>query len=105
MKNLINNNNNVLGFFKSKSRLGRITTGDIHECEQLTNFVIDSSSSSISLHSLMRNVDHGSNRQDFVCVFFIFLTTASSEIRVKAVIFGQKEDEHSFQCQRGQKYL
>ena len=57
--------------------------------EQLTNFVIDGSS--ISLHSLMRNVGHGSNRQYFIGEFPIILSTASSETWVKAVIFGGTE--------------
>ena len=37
--------------------------------EQLTNFVSDGSS--VSLHSLMRNVGQGSNRQDLVGEFLI----------------------------------
>ena len=45
--------------------------------EQLTNLVVDGSS--ISLHSLIRNVGHGDNRQDFAGEFLITLTTASSD--------------------------
>ena len=51
--------------------------------EQLTNSVIDVSS--ISLHSLMRNVGHGSNRQDYVGELLIILS------RVKAVMSGGPE--------------
>ena len=54
--------------------------------EQLTNFVLDGSS--ISLHSLIRNVGHGSNMQDFAGEFLIILSTVSSETCVNAVIFG-----------------
>ena len=50
--------------------------------EQLTNFVINGSGTPI--HSLMRNVGHGSNRQDFVGEFLINLSTVSSETCVKA---------------------
>ena len=45
--------------------------------EQFTNFV--SNCSSISLHSFMGNVGHGSKRKDFVGEFPIILWTASSE--------------------------
>ena len=44
--------------------------------EQLIKFVIDGSS--ILLHSLMRNVGHRSNRQDFVGEFLIILSAISS---------------------------
>ena len=57
--------------------------------EQLTNYV--SNGSSISLHSLMSNVDQGSNRQDFVGEFLIVLSTASLKTIIKAVIFGGSE--------------
>ena len=55
--------------------------------KQLTNFVSDSTS--ISLHSLMGNIGHGSNRQDFIRESLIILATASSETCVKAVIILQ----------------
>ena len=42
--------------------------------EQLTNFVIDGKR--MSLHSLMRNVGHGSNRQDFVGEFLMILSNS-----------------------------
>ena len=45
--------------------------------EKLTNFVIEGSS--ISQHFLIRNVGHGSNRQDFVGEFLIILPTSFSE--------------------------
>ena len=45
--------------------------------EHLTNLVTDGSS--ILLHFLMRNIDHVSNRQDFVGEFIDILSTASSE--------------------------
>ena len=62
--------------------------------EQLTNFVIDGSS--MSLHYLMRNVGHRSNRQDFVGEFLMILSSTSSGISVKAVIFGGSEGRTSF---------
>ena len=72
--------------------------------EQLTHVVIDGSS--ISLHSLMRNVISGSNRQDSAGEFQILLSKAFSETCVKAIFLEDlKEDEHLFQCQREQKYL
>ena len=45
--------------------------------EQLTSSVSDGSC--MSLHSFMKNVDQGSNRQDFVGEFLIILSIASSE--------------------------
>ena len=54
--------------------------------EQLINFVNDGSD--MSKHSLMRNVGHGSNRQDFVGEMLIILSTAFSETLVKLVIRG-----------------
>ena len=57
--------------------------------EQLTSFVRDGSS--ISMHSLIRNVSQGSNRQDFVGEVLIILPTASSETYLKTVIFGGSE--------------
>ena len=52
--------------------------------EQLTSFVRDGRS--ISIHSLIRNVGQGSNRQDFVGEVLIILSTSSSETCLKAVI-------------------
>ena len=57
--------------------------------EQLNSFVSDGSS--MSMHSLIRNVGQGSNRHDFVGEFLIILSTASSETRLKTVIFGGSE--------------
>ena len=54
--------------------------------EQLTSWVRDGSN--ISMHSLMLNVNQGSNRQDFVGKDLIILPTSSSEICLKRVIFG-----------------
>ena len=45
--------------------------------EQLTSFVSDGSS--MSIHSLIRNIGQGSNSHDFVGVVLIILSTASSE--------------------------
>ena len=49
--------------------------------EQITNFLIDGNN--MSLHSLMRNVGHGSNRQDFVGEFLVIVSTVSSKTSVK----------------------
>ena len=57
--------------------------------EQLTSFV--SVGSSMSMHSLKRNVSQGSNRHDFVGEVLIVLSTASSETCLKTVIFGGSE--------------
>ena len=57
--------------------------------EQLTSFV--SNGSRISIHSLIRNVNQGSNRQDFVGEVLIILSTASLETCLKTVIFGGSE--------------
>ena len=47
-------------------------------------------SSKISLHSFMRNVGHGSSRQDFVGELLpAILFTVSSETSLTAVIFGR----------------
>ena len=51
--------------------------------EQLTSFVSDGSS--ISMHSLIRNIGQGSNRQDGGGVVLIILSTASSETCPKTV--------------------
>ena len=51
------------------------------------NFVIDRSS--MSVHSLIRNVGHGRNRQDFAGEFLVILSIASSDISVKLVIFSE----------------
>ena len=58
--------------------------------EQLTSFVSDGSS--ISIHSLIRNVGQGSNRQDFVGDVLLILSTSSSETCLKTVIFGRSEE-------------
>ena len=58
-------------------------------CEQLTNFVRNDSS--ISMHSLIRNVGKGSNRHDFVVDVLVILLTDSSETCLKTVIFGGSE--------------
>ena len=57
--------------------------------EQLTSFVSDGSS--ISMHSLIRNVSQGSNRHDFVGEVLIILSTAFLETCLKTVIFGGSE--------------
>ena len=57
--------------------------------EQLTSFVRDGSS--ISMHSLIRNIGKGSNRHDFVGDALIILSPASSETCIKIVIFGGSE--------------
>ena len=57
--------------------------------EKLTSFVRDGSS--ISIHSLIRNVDKGFNRHDFVGDVLIILSTASSDTCLKTVIFGGSE--------------
>ena len=54
--------------------------------EQLTSLVRDGSN--ISMHSLIRNVDQGSSRQDFLDEVLIILPTASSVTWLKTVIFG-----------------
>ena len=54
--------------------------------EQLTSFV--SHGSGRSMHSLIRNVGQGSNRQHFVGEVLIILPTASTETFLKTVIFG-----------------
>ena len=53
--------------------------------EQLTSFVSDGSS--ISMHSLIRNVGQGSDRQDFVSEVLIILSIPSLETYLKTVIF------------------
>ena len=62
----------------------------VHPCvsKQLTSFVSDGSS--MSMHSLIRNVGQGSNSHDFVEVLII-LSTASSETCLKTVNFGGSE--------------
>ena len=57
--------------------------------EQLTSFA--SNGSSMSMHSVIRNVGQGSNRHDFVCEVLIILSTASSETCLKTVICGGSE--------------
>ena len=52
--------------------------------EQLTSCVSDGSS--ISIHSLIRNVGQGSSRQDFVGELLTILSTSSSETCLKTVI-------------------
>ena len=59
--------------------------------DQLTSFVSDGSS--MSMHSLTRNVGQGSNRHDFVGEVLIILSTASLETCLKIVIFGGSERE------------
>ena len=54
--------------------------------EQLTSLVRDGSK--ILMHSLIRNVGQGSNRQDFVGEDLIILPTSSSETCLKTVTFG-----------------
>ena len=67
--------------------------------EQLTNLVRDGSN--ISMHSLIRNVGQGSNRQDFAGEVFIFLPAAPSETCLKTVILEDlMEGEPHFQCQK-----
>ena len=54
--------------------------------EQLASFVSDGSS--MSMHSLIRNVSQGSNRHDHVGEILIILSIASLETCLKTVIFG-----------------
>ena len=56
---------------------------------QLANLVIDDTS--MSLHSFMRILCHGSNRVDFVGEFLFILSTAYSQTCVKAVMLGGSE--------------
>ena len=57
--------------------------------EQLTSFVGDGSS--MTMHSLIRNVGQGSNRQDFDGELLLILSTSSSETCLKTVFFGGSE--------------
>ena len=57
--------------------------------EQLTSFLIDGSS--ISVHSLIRNVGQGSNRQNFVVEVLIILSPSSPETCLKTIIFRGSE--------------
>ena len=43
------------------------------------------------MHSLIRNVVHGSNRQNFVGEVLIILPTASSETCLKTIIFERSD--------------
>ena len=58
-------------------------------CKSGPRFVGDGSS--MSMHSLIRNVGQGPNRHDFVGEVLIILSTASSENCLKTVIFEGSE--------------
>ena len=58
----------------------------------------------MSLHSLIRNVGHVSNRQNFEGEFLIILSTAYSDTQVKSVIFcGLDGEGSSFSLLEGTK--